>query len=167
MIIKKHIVIYQRQVEDMIDIFSDNRNEILGNQEGPSDHLMDALRKTANGGHVILADDKEKIVGFLIGIDIHGSNLISIEYTAVSKEYRRQGVFTRMLSLLLKEGSELGLSCLPNLAQFYSKHGFDIKAHRGNFLIMVRPSLQCLPIEKTSTLNVGVDQLEHLGARNI
>jgi hypothetical protein len=139
MIIKKYTRVPKDKYIRLKDLFLEGSSGMLGSSSDYKCKLDSSLRLIEdNGGSIVTAENNGLIQGFILATDIHPGNLISIEYTAVSKRHMGKGVFKRMLALLIEnEHREIGLACLPHLKSFYSDLGFKPIDSRSGFLIMI------------------------------
>lgn len=75
---------------------------------------------------VLTASSKDgSIIGFLL-FGLVETNVLecNIYYTAVQKQFRRQGIMSQMMQLLLEISPALGLSCDIAMVPVYRRYGF-------------------------------------------
>jgi GNAT superfamily N-acetyltransferase len=77
------------------------------------------------------------IIGFLLFGLVETDVLeCNIYYTAVQKQFRRQGVMSQMMQVVLKVSPALGLSCDIALVPIYKRYGFRPVAARETQIVM-------------------------------
>jgi len=64
------------------------------------------------------------VVGFAIALSAPGSTDCGLNYAAVRKDFRRQGVLRVMLESIKSKYSFIGLSCHPDKVPYYEALGF-------------------------------------------
>ncbi|ROO06996.1 hypothetical protein BK675_15985 [Pseudomonas fluorescens] len=78
-----------------------------------------------------------KIVGFLLfGLVQTEVQECNIYYTAVQKQFRRQGIMGNMMQLILEISPAVGLSCDIAMVPVYKRYGFRIVTGRETQVVM-------------------------------
>ncbi|WP_446431709.1 GNAT family N-acetyltransferase [Pseudomonas sp. 1121_17] len=81
--------------------------------------------------------DDGRIVGFLLfGLVQTEVQECNIYYTAVQKQFRRQGIMSKMMQVILEISPAIGLSCDIAMVPIYKRYGFRIVKGRETQVVM-------------------------------
>ncbi|MFJ5296721.1 GNAT family N-acetyltransferase [Pseudomonas sp. NPDC088368] len=105
-----------------------------------------------------VAEDGAVVAFMLIGLVETETLEANIYYTAVRERFRRQGVMTQMMQVVLEIAPVLGLSCDVELVPIYARYGFRPVDSRETQVVMFLGS----PTGITPVL--GSDELQELGS---
>jgi GNAT superfamily N-acetyltransferase len=77
---------------------------------------------------VVLAKETatDSVIGFAVVLSSKMSKDCGLNYTAVHKDYRRQGILRAMLDRVKSRYSSIGLSCHPDKVPYYEALGFRV-----------------------------------------
>lgn len=83
------------------------------------------------------ATDDGRTVGFLLfGLVQTEVQECNIYYTAVQKQFRRQGIMNKMMQVILEISPAIGLSCDIAMVPIYKQYGFRIVKGRETQVVM-------------------------------
>lgn len=96
------------------------------------EYVLDALTQCHGlPVSVVLAKDPEaKVIGFAIVIGGKEPTDCGINYTAVSKDHRRQGILRAMLDEVKSRYQSIGLTCNMDKVPYYEALGFRVTGAR-------------------------------------
>lgn len=96
------------------------------------EYVLDALTKCHGlPVSVVLAKDAEaNLIGFTIVIGGKKLSDCGINYTAVSKDHRRQGILRAMLDVVKARYQSIGLTCNIDKVSYYEALGFRVTGAR-------------------------------------
>ncbi|WP_223452736.1 MULTISPECIES: GNAT family N-acetyltransferase [unclassified Pseudomonas] len=81
--------------------------------------------------------DDGRIVGFLLfGLVQTDVQECNIYYTAVQKQFRRQGIMNDMMQVILEISPAIGLSCDIAMVPIYKRYGFRVVKGRETQVVM-------------------------------
>ncbi|MGF6166793.1 GNAT superfamily N-acetyltransferase [Pseudomonas moraviensis] len=111
---------------------------------------------------ITASSDDGSIVGFLLFGLVETDVLeCNIYYTAVKKQFRRQGIMSQMMKVVLQISPALGLSCDIAMVPIYERYGFRPVAARDAQIVMF------IADPKGITPVVSVEDLKRLDAVDI
>ena len=118
---------------DLIEFFNKTISDFPSFREGEF-KINYALKLSANASFVVMRDMNANIVA-MIAAYLNNPPLCYISHVSVLDEYKRNGLFSRMLALLEKEAKQLNCSFIklevkennaPAIAA-YKKNGFEVE----------------------------------------
>lgn len=115
----------------------------------------------------------QELIGFAIVLSSAGSVDCGMNYVAVHKDYRRQGIMKAMLKNIQSRYSFIVLSCSPDKVPYYETLGFVIEKPEYVQISMTwgtsgpNPGMDSFDMNKNVTLQEHIRSFETLHAKKI